>query len=33
VLLTKEEAEEAFEEHYGDIEQFWSPVRGGYISG
>lgn len=33
VLLTEREAKEAFEEDFGDIQAFWSPIRGGYSSG
>jgi hypothetical protein len=33
IILSEQEAKDAFEEQYGDIQQFWSPLRGGYISG
>lgn len=33
IVVTEQEARDAFEEQYGDIEQFWSPLRGGYITG
>ncbi|RAO70689.1 uncharacterized protein BHQ10_006701 [Talaromyces amestolkiae] len=33
IVLSEQEAKDAFEEQYEDIQQFWSPLRGGYISG
>ncbi|CRG91662.1 hypothetical protein PISL3812_08712 [Talaromyces islandicus] len=33
IVLTEQEAKDAFEEQFGDVQQFWSPSRGGYISG
>jgi hypothetical protein len=33
ILITKEEAEATLAERFGDVEQFWSPKRGGYIGG
>jgi hypothetical protein len=33
VVLNEQEAKDAFEEKFGDVQQFWSPSRGGYISG
>lgn len=31
--MSEEEARDNFEAQYGDIQQFWSPLRGGYITG
>lgn len=33
ILITKEEAVATLADTFGDVEQFWSPKRGGYIGG
>ncbi|KAH8807268.1 hypothetical protein F5884DRAFT_880154 [Xylogone sp. PMI_703] len=33
ILITEEEARSSLADQFGDIQQFWSPKRGGYIGG
>jgi hypothetical protein len=33
ILISEEEAKETLIEPFGDISQFWSPRRGGYVGG
>lgn len=33
ILITRDEAVAALTDTFGDVEQFWSPKRGGYIAG